>query len=287
MAMFHPNLLSAVARISASDNSVHGTGFFYNAPRFTDENQNTTWFVTCRHVYEGIYDGHDTAHVWINRRDGRGATPVPVPLRDNLDRPLWTVHSEHDVAVLAVGGVLGKELIGEIAVEVFPQRDHSLTKSEAQSVGVSEGDGVFILGFPVGWKRSFHHYPVVRYGIIAQIRGLFDGWHSTYLVDGSAFGGNSGSPVITKFEVASIRGLQANSETHLIGMVSAYATNPASVDETPEQQVLTRLSAIENADLIIVIPMDHINETIDHANNELKKEMAQVLDQTPPPASGQ
>ena len=156
-----------------------------------------------------------------------------MPLRDNLDRPLWTVHSEHDVAVLAVGGVLGKELIGEIAVEVFPQRDHSLTKSEAQSVGVSEGDGVFILGFPVGWKRSFHHYPVVRYGIIAQIRGLFDGWHSTYLVDGSAFGGNSGSPVITKFEVASIRGLQANSETHLIGMVSAYATNPASVDETP------------------------------------------------------
>ncbi|MCY3966993.1 MAG: serine protease [bacterium] len=273
MAMFHPNLLSAVARVGSTDNGLTGTGFFYNAPHFSNENQNTTWFVTCKHVYMGIYHNSATVLIWINRQDGSGATPVPVPFTDRLNKPLWTVHEEHDVAVFPVGAVLSDELQSQVAVEIFPQRDHSLTKSQAKNSGVSEGDGVFILGFPIGWQESDHHYPVARYGIIAQIKGLFDGWHSTYLVDGSAFGGNSGSPVITKFEVASIQGTSANSETRLIGMVSAYKNKLTSLDETPEQQVLTRLSARENADLIVVIPMDHINETIDHANNEFRKEL--------------
>ncbi len=145
----------------------------------------------------------------------------------------------------------------------LPRKDHSLDRLQAQQIGISEGDGVYILGFPVGWEPSDRrHYPVVRFGVVAQIQGLYDGSHSTFLVDGSAFGGNSGSPVLTKFEVAGIRGLPVVDSTNLIGMVSAYKLNPSLLGEISEQQVLSRLIATENADLITVIPVDHIDETI-------------------------
>ncbi|WP_419846458.1 S1 family peptidase [Candidatus Poriferisocius sp.] len=260
--MFDPNLLRAVAKISSADDRRHGTGFLYDAPTPTNESKVGTWFVTCKHVYEGIREDGDKALIWFNRNDGTGAVPMEVDVSGTEGNWLWTLHDEHDVAVLAFYALKDNPVREMIAFSTFPRIEHSLASLEAQEIGVSEGDGVYILGFPVGWEPSDRHYPVTRYGVIAQIRGLYDGSHSTFLVDGSVFGGNSGSPVLTKFEVAGIQGLPVVPSTKLIGMVNAYKVNQAPVDEVSEQQALSRIIAIENADLITVIPIDHIDETV-------------------------
>ncbi|MCY3947758.1 MAG: serine protease [Acidimicrobiaceae bacterium] len=243
--------------ITSENGTYWGTGFFLNAPHFKDPGKSTTWFVTCKHVYHDILKKGNVANIWINRGDGTRADPLKVPLGPGSST-LSAEHGEHDVVVISAGSFLDQAAAENFILEILPP-DRPLTRQRAEEIGVSEGDGVFILGFPVGWEGSEFHYPVARYGTIAQIRGWFGGWHSTFLVDGSAFGGNSGSPVITKFEVGGIRGLPVVHETYLIGMVSQHRRNPT-----------------ESMDLIVVVPMDHINATIRIANEAARAEYAEL-----------
>ena len=121
----------------------------------------------------------------------------------------------------------------------------------------SEGDEVFILGFPVGWRAGSQDYPIVRHGMVAQIKGLVNGDHDTFLVDGSGFGGNSGGPVLTKAQIASITGTPRIDRVSLVGMVAASTNITRDSDSGPQVQ--------ENADLIVVEPINRINETVELA----------------------
>jgi S1-C subfamily serine protease len=57
---------------------------------------------------------------------------------------------------------------------------------------IAEGEGVLIIGFPLGLGAdSSYDHPVSRLGMVAQ--GIYD--QPSFLVDGMASHGNSGSPV--------------------------------------------------------------------------------------------
>ena len=107
---------------------------------------------------------------------------------------------------------------------------------------VSEGDGLFMLGFPVGFYEDAKNWPTVRHCVVAQLQPYLVGRARTFLIDGSVFGGNSGGPVVA-------------SPTHrlalysLIGMVSGHHRDLSG----------------QNADLGVVVPLDTINETIEVA----------------------
>jgi len=130
--------------------------------------------------------------------------------------------------------------------KTFANGQNTLNREAAIDIGLSEGDEVFIIGFPIGWRDGRRDYPIVRHAVLAQIQGWLHNEHKTFLVDGSVFKGNSGGPVITKAQSLAVEGTSSNSRALLVGMVKAY------------RPYITN----ENADLGVITPMDAIDETI-------------------------
>jgi len=144
-----------------------------------------------------------------------------------------------------------------VAWHYIAKADNALPHERIVNGDFSEGDEVFILGFPLGWREASQDYPLVRHGMVAQIRGLANGHHDTFLVDGTSFGGNSGGPVLTKAQIGSITGTPRIERVALVGMVAANTNITVGGDTGPMIR--------ENADLIIVEPVHRINETVELA----------------------
>ena len=70
----------------------------------------------------------------------------------------------------------------------------------AEGVQLAEGDGAFIIAFPLGLVGKQQNYPIVRFGVVSRIQDWLRGDKTTFLIDVPAFPGNSGSPVIVKPE---------------------------------------------------------------------------------------
>ncbi len=74
------------------------------------------------------------------------------------------------------------------------------------------------------------------------------------------FPGNSGGPVVTRFEVASITGTKAVGTSYLLGVV--YQFIPYMDVAISKQTNRARITFEENSGLASVIPVDYIEETI-------------------------
>ena len=83
------------------------------------------------------------------------------------------------------------------------------------------------------------------------------------LIDSFIFPGNSGGPVVTKPEQISITNTQSIMSSLLIGMVSSYI--PYEEVAISEQTGKRRMVFQENSGLAVVVPIDVIQETVDHA----------------------
>ena len=187
----------------------------------------------------------------------------PINLRDAS----WTAHPdpEADVAVLSIN----PERIKADGIEhfYFHADDHALTIEEARTGQVSEGDGIFVLGFPLGEAGYERNYVIVRQGIIARVQNWLRGTARTFLIDSSIFPGNSGGPVITKPELASIQGTKSNKRCALVGMVSSYL--PYREVAVSQQTGRPRMIFEENSGLCVVVPHDVIHETAETAVKKL------------------
>ena len=244
------------------------TGFYYAYPgqiETASEGQKyRLWLVTCAHVIEGARGlGHEAMQVRMNKLTGEGIEPFWVSLCGS-EGVGWSFHPSEDVAVIpAAPEHLKSKGVG---LKYFMSEQSAISRNGAVRVGLSEGDEVFILGFPVGWRRGRQDYPVVRHGVLAQIQGWLAGEHETFLVDGSGFAGNSGGPVVTKPHVATIKGSGFNGGSQLIGMVSKrknYRVELKLPDDLKHwADSIKDLGLMESADLIEVVPVDAIDETI-------------------------
>ena len=210
--------------------------------------------VTCKHVMDGLLDQNESELIIrLNRLNHQGMQTF----RADLSRNRKSGYFEHPTADVVVMLASWKKLnIRGIQWETFTAGQNVFTRQDAYEAGLSEGDGVFILGFPIGWVAGKQDYPIVRHGVLAQIQGWLNREHDTFLLDGSIFPGNSGGPVVTKPQTEAVVGTQTIPKSWLIGMTSAYKINPGIAER-------------ENADLGIVIPMETINETIQIAMRTL------------------
>ena len=223
------------------------TGFLYAFPRMGRAENNTDasyhlWLITCRHVIQGLRcDGYDEMAIRMNLTDQQSMIVFTLPLRVQGDFPRWNLHPTKDVAVSRVPWEILENQ--DVQWETFVAGRNVVTRRDAIDLGISEGYTVFLFGFPTGWREGRQDYPIARHGILAQTRGWLKGEHETFLVDGSGFPGNSGGPVIVK----------SSQVDALIGMVSASKVSLVGTEEH---------SWLELGDLIEVIPMETINETI-------------------------
>ena len=173
-------------------------------------------------------------------------------------KPTWFLHPKADVAVIRTSW---KDLDAKGARwETFVAERGTLTRIAASDFGLLEGDEVFMIGFPIGWREAQQDYPIVRHGTLAQIQGWLRKEHDTFLIDSAGFPGNSGGPVITKPQLKTVDGVQSSSGFLLIGMVS----NLKTWKEEGTGEIL------DLVDLVEIIPMDLIDETIELAKEQEK-----------------
>ena len=163
-----------------------------------------------------------------------------------------------------------------IEFNFFTDNLHTVPLEQARDLQISEGDGVFVLGFPLGLAGEERNYGIVRQGIIARVQDWLRGDSKEFLIDASIFPGNSGGPVLTKPETTAIQGTKFNNQCRLIGMVSSYLAHREIA--VSEQTGRRRMIFEENSGLGVVVPVDQIQETITLAlkNIEMREQNSSV-----------
>ena len=238
-----------------------GTGFIYatfqqiNAED-PEQSDYRTHLVTNKHVLNNL----ENIVLRFNPQNGQAATDFPVDLKNDDETLKWTGHPSPnvDVGVMSINANVLND--AGMKFSQFLSDKHVFTKQDLIDKQVSEGDFIYILGFPMGMMPSDRQHVITRGGIIARIRDIFENRSESYTVDSLVFPGNSGGPVIYKPELVSIGGTTAINEAALIGIVKSYI--PYTDVAISQQTGKARITFEENSGLANVETVDKINETI-------------------------
>ena len=241
------------------------TGFFCGHPTGTsDKNGNSLYWpflVTNRHVIERINSSQ--LSIRLNRFEGTDARLYSLQIRNDDGSYVSDIYLDPDLDIAAILVDFSVPIRDGIGNPIFITSDMAIDSKEAREKGISEGDGVFVLGFPLGQAGKQRNYAIVRQGIIARVRDYLEGTSQEFLIDASIFPGNSGGPVFTKPEAVSLQGTKANVQCRFIGMVCSYL--PYEDTAVSVQTGRSRILFQENSGLGVVVPYDAIRLTIEKA----------------------
>jgi len=272
IAPFYLDCVVALGFKGADGTPVYqATGFLYGKSVGTNPAGATLYRVylaTNRHVFEG----EAAAFVRFNPAADGPARVYDLPLKTADGATLWIAHPQEtvDVAVVPVNTSILRE--HNIQFGFFEEDKHTLSRTQARDAGVTEGDGVFVLGFPLGLVGGERNYVIVRSGVIARIRDALVGATTDFLIDAPIFPGNSGGPVVTKPEMTTIQGTKNLTSAYLIGIVSGYV--PYRDVAISEQTKRPRVVFEENSGLAAVVPIDRVAEAAAAAESKLAPQPA-------------
>ena len=254
MALIPPEYLNAVVSLGTMAESFKhcGTGFLYAHPLPSSTPGRTSYrafLVTNRHVVDG-----GITHVRFNHPE-TGLTVQPV---DAVATGVWTFHANGaDVAVMPLqdsSPLWQGRALADVGMFVG-----DICTSFAEGVQPVEGDGVFLIGFPLGLVGDARNYPVVRYGVVARIQDWIRRDQDTFLVDAPAFPGNSGGPVVLKPEVVAVRNTKAIKHCLLVGVVSKQLrSQEVAISERTGDP---RIVFVEDLGLAEVVPAEFVRDT--------------------------
>lgn len=231
-----------------------GTGFLY-AKLITGSTNYNVFLVTNKHVFSNLR----TVILRFDSSTG-GTLSFNVPLYGNSSA-LWTGHvdPEIDVAVLPINANVLNSLGAHYGVFKSDQ-DVLLLSSAIAQRDLIEGDGIFVMGFPMGLVDVQANIAITRQGAIARIRDCLAGRSKSFLVDSPVYPGNSGGPVILKPEIVSIQGTNAISAAYLLGVVASYI--PYMDSAISRQTGRNRIIFEENSGLTNIFPVDCIESIL-------------------------
>jgi hypothetical protein len=236
-----------------------GTGFFYGVRADNEPDAAkrlySVFLVTAKHVVRDHLKERGDLRMRVNpTASSSSVKELPLP-NDN-----WFYHPNPEIDVAIIDVDLG-ELRKQGYQSLFFTSDvTAANKDKMRSEGVANGDGIFILGFPMNLAGEQRNYVIIRQGAIARITEMLDGASLTFMVDAFVFPGNSGGPVVLRPEAMAIGGTQAPAAAQLIGMVESYrAYSDVAVSvQTHEPRVIFQ----ENSGLADILPIDYVDETI-------------------------
>lgn len=264
MALIPPFFMDCVVAIGAPDEKKEkvwiGTGFLVgklNEDKEEGKRNYSPYLVTNKHVLQDL----EKIVVRFNPQTDQASKDFIIDAVDDDKKEIWTGHptKDFDVAVIRLNGeVLEKE---GLKFGLFTDDKTFVTKEKMQDKEITEGDFIYVLGFPMGLVNSERQHVIVRNGCLARIRDLYENRSNDFLVDAVVFPGNSGGPVIIKPEAISISGTKANKEAGLIGIIKSYM--PYQDMAISQQTKQPRIIFEENSGLSVVEPVDHIIETIE------------------------
>ena len=253
VARIHPDLMNSVCLLTDSDANPIGTSFLYGYP--SEDNGDpgyTGWLVTCKHVV--LNEQTQVVGeilVSLNRHQTRHSQPFNIPPER------WTLHPTADIAVTRMSPPQLEEF--GVDYSAWAWELTAIGREGVKRNGLHEGDEVFSVGFPIGFREKETenlfsvNYPLVRVGVLAQIRGWLQDEHPTFLVDCPIFDGNSGGPICTIPSSISIGESSSQKQAWLIGVATRKLAGEVSA---------TGLTAL---DLGVVTPIDFVNEAIQAA----------------------
>lgn len=191
-----------------------GTGFLVF--RAIDEKTGRIFLVTNKHVLHERAQMRQRAtrvSLYLNVKNADGSVTgqtaeLPLNLDDSSKR--WREHPDRDVDVLAFD-------VTPLLVQ-YPQiekrwADYALfaDRTKLEEFGITIGEEVLVIGYPLGMRHAKTNFPLVRGGIIATRIGenLEDEYREEnetirkrvlrgFLIDGAVIPGSSGSPVVLK-----------------------------------------------------------------------------------------
>lgn len=261
-----------------------GTGFFFGYLVGPDadptKRKYSIFLVTAGHVVK-LHPTNDRKTIGV-RVD---ATEVTAKSQD-FEIPLadWFFHPNDEIDLAAVP--VSFEFLKSKGLEAafFANDEMAVTKKQMADIGVSAGDGVFILGFPMGLSGETRNYVIVRQGAVARISQYLENGSNSFLVDSFVFPGNSGGPVILKPELFSVQGTKSNQKAFLLGVVQSY--QPYTDVAFSSQTKHARITFEENSGLAVVLPVDFVNEMVKSRADAIWEEeqlRAKPAETAPPP----
>jgi len=276
MALLPPFFLDSVVAIGIGDNSADrqwvGTGFLFG--KVVDdkiEMKDRTyhlWLITNKHVLEDF----KKVYIKFNGTEEECSKDYPVTLVARNGKPQWIGHKNPniDVAVIKISpSVLKKDNRDYF---FFQSDSHIMKKHEMKTKKITEGDKVYVLGFPMGLVSQDRSYVICRSGCIARIRNFLENKCLTVLIDATVFPGNSGGPVIICPSSVSIQGTNTIDKADLIGIVKSYV--PYQDAAISQQTKRPRIIFEENSGLTLMESVDSIIETIKLAEKRIEGRIA-------------
>ena len=275
MALIPPFFLDTIVAIGIGDDpstrSWIGTGFLYGlfAEELEDSKKTYNIFlISNKHVLKG------NKNVWLkfNSAIDETSEDYKIGLVARNGRSLWIGHPDPaiDMGALFINAKALKDENRRFSY--FKSDEHISDSTQMKSKGVTEGDGIYILGFPMGMVESSRQYAICRSGCIARIRDNLDGISKEFLVDAFVFPGNSGGPVVLQPSAIAIEGTKAINKADLIGIVQSYV--PYKDIAMSRQTGKPRIMFEENSGLASVISAEYINETAVIARKRLKSRIS-------------
>ena len=264
MTLIPPFFLDCVVAIGVPDTRTPtmwiATGFLYGRADSKDDqgpSLYSTYLVTNRHVLSG----QKRIHLRFNPSGTAPAKEYAFDLFNSAGNPNWFAPSNPNIDV-AVGPIDFNLLVKDgINARFFEDQKNTMNTATMKASGISEGDFVYVLGFPFGDTGGSRNYVIARSGTIARINDTLNGNRLDFLLDVPTYPGNSGGPVILKPEMISIQGTKSHNSSALLG-VTSVAIN--YVDEAISRQTgSVRVRFEDNSGLSIVYPMDYVEEAID------------------------
>ena len=179
--------LAATCRIVNKQSS--GTCFFVVTGNVGRAEKPPVVLVTSAHFFEGT-PGAQCQLILRSQNPDKSFTrkEISLPIRSG-DKPLWKKQADVDIAVLAL------ELPDGVAVKPF-RIDQLADEKAVADRRVRVGQDVRIPCYPAKLEANPAGWPVLRKGSIATYPLAPVKAAKTMLVDFSAFGGDSGAPVV-------------------------------------------------------------------------------------------
>jgi len=278
MALLPPEFLDTVVAIGIGDNpnSRHwiGTGFIFGnlMKKNMEDGKNSyhLWLITNKHVFEGQKE----IYLKFNSLQNPDSKDYYVSLLFDNGRPRWVGHPSKSIDIAAIA-LNPKVLRDEDRLFFYFRSDQNLfSKDEMVAQKISEGDRIFVLGFPMGLVDKERQYVICRGGYIARIRDYLEDRTNDYLIDALVFPGNSGGPVILCPAPFSLKGTTSINRAVLIGIVKAYIPY-RDVAVSPQTRA-ARILFQENSGLAAVESASSILETVQIASRRMKERIARA-----------
>ena len=247
------------------------------------------YFVTAKHVlFDDKGDLRQDVYLRFNNNtNGISWAPLSALITNQIFRVLFSTNKAVDMAIVTLN--LPWNLPKTSSTNVYWPNNISLsgidsslllTPEKMAQYEIKEGYDMFFIGLFVQFYGSYRNYPVCRFGHLAMtpdegisVAGLPE--QKLFLMETSAYGGNSGSPAFFRTErsipiLKVVNLLSSKSGEHdkiiLAGIVEGGFSFPSEV-QIPNTPL--RGYAAENASMAVIVPATYIHEVL-FSTDEIK-----------------